>query len=330
MKLLMAEAIREAFYYLSLWQNKTLVLGFAPIGSVKEADVEFLVEDIKLMSQLGVKITVAFGNNRQFLRIFEAAGCCCLKLHSDKDLATKAGELSASKLCLVSGVDSIKTIRHGNLDDLSVQQAESVIAEPCLSEEARLVLKLAVSACRNGVQRVHIVNAHHQGALLEELFTCHGAGVMVYAETSLYKGVRKAESRDIAAIARLVSGSHQVVGSGYRSYVASSLDEFAVFAVDDEVYGCARFSLEDDKLLVDELTTRENRFRKADILKSLLEYTLKQAVESGAKVVMMPEHSVPAIITIQPWFSSLGFVRQNREQNREGRSEKDWAKAITA
>lgn len=323
MEVLTAEVIREALYYLSRWQNKTLLIGFASIGSIKREDVDFLVEDVRLLCGLGMKICVG---GKQFLPIFNDAGCDCFKISSGGELARKAVEIGATKLCLLSGVDRIKTTAHGDLDDLSIAQAEEVITtETDLSLDARGVLQLAVSACRQGVPRVHLINAHHQGALLDELFTCRGAGVMVYSETALYKEVRPAQTRDITAIMRLVFGERQVVNAAYRSSVTSNLGEFVVFAVDDEVYGCGRLSITPDGLRVTDLANG-NRFKGSIVLKSLLEYAILRAVAIHASCVSVPAHNVPPLMAIMPWFSHLGFVKQDRP----GQAEKFWVKAIFA
>jgi N-acetylglutamate synthase-like GNAT family acetyltransferase len=319
-----AEVIREALYYLSHWQNKTLLIGFASIGSVQIDDVEMLAEDIRLLCGLGVKISIALSpGNSQFLKIFNGLGCGCFKIGSGEDLASKAVEFGATKLCLLSGVDRINTSLHGNLDDLSVSQAEEVANEPDLSTDARRVLQLAISACRNGVPRVHIVNAHHQGKLLEELFTCRGAGMMVYSETALYKEVRRAQMRDTTTIVRLLCGKREVVNAAYRSFVSSSLDEFVVFAIDDEVYGCARLITTPDGLLVNDVASGK-RYKSSDILQFILEYVIKEAVEIRAVAVIVPVQALPALMGIMPWFSRLGFVKSKPQ----GGSERRWVKTL--
>lgn len=326
METLIADVIREALDYLTRWQNKTLLIGFAPIGSISKGDMEVLVEDVRLLKSLGIDIQVAFSpGSKQFMSVFSGTGCNCFKVTTFVELANKAVELGAIKLCLLSGVDRITTNAHGVLDDLSIADAEEVIKEAGLSEDARTVLQLAVAACKQRVPRVHIINAHHQGTLLTELFTCGGAGVMVYSEAAVYKTVRGAERRDITAIMRLVYGMRQTPNAmlAYRSYITTSLGEFVVYAVDDEVHGCVRLSVSGEVLKILDLANGNN-FKGRDILLSLLKYAIKRAGELHLKRVSVPVRNLPPLTAIQTWFSHLGFER-HASRSEEAES---WDKTI--
>lgn len=61
----------------------------------------------------------------------------------------------------------------------------------------------AVAACRDGVNRTHLVDARVDGSLLIELFSRDGFGTMVSQD--LYSGIRTAAPSDVAAVAELLT-----------------------------------------------------------------------------------------------------------------------------
>jgi amino-acid N-acetyltransferase len=71
-----------------------------------------------------------------------------------------------------------------------------------LSEVQVQALEAAESACRRGVERVHLVPRHLEGGLLVELYTKEGAGTLVSSST--FEDVRQATSRDVPGIKSLI------------------------------------------------------------------------------------------------------------------------------
>ena len=60
----------------------------------------------------------------------------------------------------------------------------------------------AVTAVKNGVERVHLVSRHSPGALITEMCTREGAVLMI--SYVVYDSIRKATSKDIPALLSLV------------------------------------------------------------------------------------------------------------------------------
>lgn len=86
--------------------------------------------------------------------------------------------------------------------EISEDQAEALLAKPGLSEEAAFTLSHALRACKGGVERAHLVPYTKDGALLIELFTHDGVGVMLVEET--LEALRPATPDDVAAIVSLI------------------------------------------------------------------------------------------------------------------------------
>ncbi len=85
---------------------------------------------------------------------------------------------------------------------LTVSEAASMQGSENLKPEFRLHLASAVQAVRRGVDRVHLVDRHGDGALLRELFTREGNGTLVSAEP--LERIRRATIDDVGGILELI------------------------------------------------------------------------------------------------------------------------------
>ena len=95
-----------------------------------------------------------------------------------------------------------------------------------------------MAACAGGVQRVHLLNREEDGAVLNELFTRDGSGLML--STSAYDVTRKATSSDIGAILDLIEPHEQ---QGYlvkrsREKLELEVDHFTILVRDGVIIGC--------------------------------------------------------------------------------------------
>lgn len=123
-------------------------------------------------------------------------------LHAE-DVATRTAiDIGAEKLIFLHEdvdilADSITSIR-----ELS---AQSLITEQLLPDELdplKFVIQNSLNACRNGVRRCHIVSSNQDGALLKELFTRDGSGLLI--DSGSYDTIRPATNRDVAGIKKLI------------------------------------------------------------------------------------------------------------------------------
>jgi amino-acid N-acetyltransferase len=97
----------------------------------------------------------------------------------------------------------------------------------------------AASACRAGVHRVHILDRHHDGILLSELFTRDGAGTLVTAEP--YELTRTARIDDVGGILELIEpmeASGALVKRS-RELLEQEIRQFSVIERDGTVIACA-------------------------------------------------------------------------------------------
>ncbi len=116
-----------------------------------------------------------------------------------EELATQVAiSLQAEKLIFFND----EFIKNPLTDQFSTAECTSFLQQKNLSNQLSLLLKSAISAVKNNVNRVHIINDKLDGGLLQELFTREGAGMMI---TNLfYEGLRKATIDDIGGILELI------------------------------------------------------------------------------------------------------------------------------
>ena len=155
--------------------------------------------------------------------------------------ASTAIALNAEKLIFLMDKPGVVTGRRAELrHELTCSQAEKLLArQGVLSGDVTLYLPRAVTACRAGVKRAHLISRHADGALLLELFTRRGVGTMV-TQDPLEK-LRPARIDDIGGILRLLEpleAEGTLVKRG-RDLLEMEVDRFFVLEHDRVVIGCA-------------------------------------------------------------------------------------------
>lgn len=124
-----------------------------------------------------------------------------------EDVATEiAIALQAEKLILLTEQDI--TAEHSLLAQLTCSEAESLLQEnTALTQAAEKSLVSGIRACKNGVERVHLINRNHDGALLLELFSRDGIGTLISANP--FEELRPANINDIPGILELITPLEQ-------------------------------------------------------------------------------------------------------------------------
>jgi amino-acid N-acetyltransferase len=123
-------------------------------------------------------------------------------------------------------------------DQFSTSECEAFLAEGGLSSSLSDLLNHAISAIKNSVQRVHIIDESLDGGLLQELFTRDGAGMMI---TNLfYEGLRRASIDDIGGILELIRPLEQsgALIKRSRKQLELEIDAFHVIEKDGMIIAC--------------------------------------------------------------------------------------------
>ena len=110
--------------------------------------------------------------------------------------------------------------------------------DPDLPLSQKIQLTALTEACLRGVERCHLLDGSLEGALLAELLTPKGAGVMI--TNSSYKRIRPARLNDLQSIMEILSSpaQHSAIVTRTTEYLERQIDNYMVYCVDEDVVGC--------------------------------------------------------------------------------------------
>ncbi len=163
-----------------------------------------------------------------------------------EDVATAvAAALAADKLIFLVPTDPAKwplAEKAGDAGQMSVAEAEAMLRDKAdeLSPEDRGCLVSVTTAARGGVKRVHLVDMARSGALLRDLYTRDGSGLMFYADAD-YESMRDATIDDVGGILSLIGPLEEsgVLVPRPREQLEQEIGNFQVMVRDGMVIACA-------------------------------------------------------------------------------------------
>jgi amino-acid N-acetyltransferase len=170
---------------------------------------------------------------------------------SSNEIAMAVAEaLQAEKLFFVTDSDGFMETRFalppglvknsdGRVARLSLEEAQEVLNLNNGSDDPDLkYLALALTACRKGTERAHVVDGRMEGAILREIFSNLGIGTMVYGND--YESIRPMKADDIGDVMRLMQPLMEegiLVRRTEDDLMARQAD-FVVYSIDDVVHAC--------------------------------------------------------------------------------------------
>lgn len=142
-----------------------------------------------------------------------------------------ASELKADKLIFIG--DSHSALPK----EMTVIQAEDALMELELANSH--TLQAAVDACEAGVKRVHLLDREQDDALLQELFTRDGAGILI--SPVAFETTRLATIDDIGGILELIQPLEQsgILVKRAREDLEIQIQSFVVMERDGTILACA-------------------------------------------------------------------------------------------
>jgi amino-acid N-acetyltransferase len=217
---------------------------------------------------------------------------------SSQALAVKtASALSADKLVLFSE------------QSIDVDREQKALNARQASESGNSLLRSAGDAVAQGVERVHLLDAGHDGGLLKELFTRDGDGILVCSNH--YDSLHSPSIDDVAGILALVEPleeSGELV-SRSREQIELELDRFVVMERDGMIVGCAALAQFDASGMAELYCFAVHQdYRGRGLAGELL-----AAVEGRAAVTGVTKLFVLTTRTAD-WFRENGFEPSSVEQ----------------
>jgi len=161
-----------------------------------------------------------------------------LRVNSDAVAREVAAALDASKIIFVSKDDPCRMSPTGERQWSADDALAFVDSDPGLRPGMASKLRHAARATLDGVPRVHLVGSSSQDALLAELFSNEGVGVMVYSDA--YRRIRPATRADVDELYLLI---HRAVEEEQllersRSEILSTIQDYIVIEIDGNIVGC--------------------------------------------------------------------------------------------
>lgn len=217
--------------------------------------------------------------------------------------------LQAEKLIYMVEHEGILDASGQVLSNLSAQEARSLLESGSVHPTQHRLLRSAVNAVENGVQRTQILSGSHNGSLLAELFTRHGVGTSL--ARNAFMSIRQAQSSDIPDITALVRPLEDqgILLRRSREYLENHIGEFSVLEHDRQIYGCVALKTFSEKTsgelacLVVSPEAQDSGYGEL-----LLEHLLNQARSRGInRLFALSTHT-------GEWFLERGFQTASPEQ----------------
>ena len=196
-------------------------------GKVERVDVELLQT---LLAQGIIPIIPPLG--------FDGDGKT-YRVNSDSVAVAVAEALKAVKLMFITPQDGI-LVQGRLIRQMLVADLESVIAMQKNDIAPELLSKAlhAVTACKAGIPRVHVINGKVDEGLLAEVFSNEGIGTLIYANE--YQQIRRAMKKDVRAIQLLTKAaveSEELV-KRTRAMIEKNLADYFIFEIDKNPVAC--------------------------------------------------------------------------------------------
>jgi amino-acid N-acetyltransferase len=161
------------------------------------------------------------------------------RVNSDSVALEIAEAVKAAKLIYITSADGL-VFQNRLLRQVPVAQLDTMLAKNKgdFSVETLSKAQCAAIACRNGIQRVHIINGRVDEGLLTELFSNEGVGTMIYANE--YEQIRKALKKDITSILKLTKASvaSAELVKRTRATIEKQLTDYYIYEIDRNPVAC--------------------------------------------------------------------------------------------
>ena len=227
---------------------------------------------------------------------------------SYQDVATQTAiALNAEKLILVSQAAGIVDADNNLLRNLSLPEVSNLKAtlKHAGDEDSVIysLLSAAYQACRNNVDRVHLVGCSEDGTLLRELFTREGSGTLIMQDHS--EVIRAATIDDVGGILDLISPLEQqgILVKRSRELLETEISRFMVVVhPEGTLLGCAALYPIADSLAGElACVATHPEFHNQGIASRLLKCIEKDATDNGLERLF--------VLTTQTahWFREQGF-----------------------
>ncbi len=192
-------------------------------------------------------------------------------------------------------------VANSKTNELSVKITNNTNKRLLVKDRILTLLSLAVDACKNGVNRVHILNGSLDGTVPCEIFSDLGSGTMIYINN--YGGIRSMTRSDIPTVLKIMK---PFVDSGIllprtRQNLLEQLQNYIVYELDGAVRACASLIPYSDSQMEIAGVAVEKTYSHIGVGPKMISFLIQKAKNANAKNVFL--------LTTQTadWFEQQGF-----------------------
>ncbi len=225
---------------------------------------------------------------------------------SAADLAASVAiALGAEKLISLVETKGVTDSRKRLIPHMVPREVDTLLARrKQLPEDLAQHLRGALSACRSGVKRTHLIERQQDGALLKELFTRDGIGTLITAEP--YEEIRTARIDDVGGLLGLIEPLEEkgILVRRSRELLETEIEGFTLMERDGMVIACAAlYPYPQESMAELACVVVHPDYRGGDRGERLLEQMEAAAKAQGIQQLF--------ILTTQTahWFRERGFVQ---------------------
>lgn len=265
-------------------------------GEVRRIDTQNLrslleLGHIVLLSPLGYSPTGEVFN----LTSTEVATATATALHADKLIFLEEA---------IPHADDQQALRQLSTNELKVKLTTTLSDYPNTD-----ILSKAAHACEHGVDRVHLINFHDADALLAELFTRNGRGLLI--SNKEFETLRQATIQDIGGILELIEPLEKqgILVRRSREQLELEISHFTVIEREGAVIACAAlYPYPEDTMAELACLAVANDYRHEGLGDRLLRQEQLQAQQMKLKHIF--------VLTTQSahWFQERGFHQGDIKQ----------------
>lgn len=249
----------------------------------------------------------------------ELAKQVSIHLKADKLFYLLPGaEITSSNFSLPDGIplSSEGTVPAMNIEEVNafIKNNESIVKDVSREKIINL-LKLAKTACLEGVSRVHILNGSLDGTIPCEIFSDFGSGTMIYCNN--YGTIRDMTRDDISAVLTVMK---PFIDSGVllprtKEMLNNAISDYIVYELDGAIRACASLIKYSDGQMEIAGVAVDKTYSHIGVGPKLIEFLVSRATKLNAKSIFL--------LTTQTadWFESLGFKEDTVESLPEKRRE---------
>ena len=217
-------------------------------------------------------------------------------------------EMRAAKLVFLRDRPGVLDPEGKLVRELTFEEAKALAADlrragDGLDDDLGTLMRYSIHACRNGVNRVHVIDRRTDGALLLELFSRDGVGTMINADS--YDSIRRATIDDVGGILELIRPLEEsgALVRRSREKLETEISHFNVVERDGAVVACAAmYPYPEDRLAELACLAVDGAYRGGQYGERLLDLAGREARAAGAERLF--------VLTTQAshWFRERGFV----------------------